>query len=73
MARTKRAAPSSPARRKPTAVPRSTRSERGRRVYMVTGGVTKFAKAHPAMDFRLMVKRAYDQALADVPDLTKDR
>ena len=41
----------------------------GRRVYMVTGGVTKFAKAHPEMDFRLMVKRAYDAALHDVPNL----
>ncbi len=39
---------------------------------MVTGGVTKFAKAHPAMDFRLMVKRAYDQALREVPNLTKE-
>jgi acetyl-CoA C-acetyltransferase len=45
----------------------------GRRVYMVTGGVTKFAKAHPSMDFRLMVKRAYDQALAEVPNLTRDQ
>ncbi len=40
---------------------------------MVTGGVTKFAKAHPAMDFRLMVKRAYDYAARGVPNLTKDR
>jgi acetyl-CoA C-acetyltransferase len=40
---------------------------------MVAGGVTKFAKAHPAMDFRLMVKRAYDAALKDVPGLTNDR
>ena len=40
---------------------------------MVSGGVTKFAKAHPAMDFRLMVKRAYDAALKDVPNLTKER
>ncbi|MCI4321177.1 MAG: hypothetical protein L3K05_02585, partial [Thermoplasmata archaeon] len=45
----------------------------GRRVYMVTGGVTKFAKAHPAMDFRLMVKKAYDAALSEIPNLTKDR
>jgi acetyl-CoA C-acetyltransferase len=45
----------------------------GRRVYMVTGGVTKFAKAHPAMDFRLMVKKAYDAALKEIPNLTKDR
>jgi len=40
---------------------------------MVTGGVTKFAKAHPAMDFRLMVRRAYDYAAKDVTNLTKDR
>ncbi len=40
---------------------------------MVTGGLTKFAKAHPEMDFRLMVKRAYDAALHDVPNLTPDR
>ena len=40
---------------------------------MVTGGVTKFAKAHPAMDFRLMVKRAYDYALGDATNLTADR
>jgi acetyl-CoA C-acetyltransferase len=42
-------------------------------VFVVTGGVTKFAKAHPAMDFRLMVKKAYDAALSEVPNLTKDR
>ncbi len=53
----------------PTA-PRS--ASRARRVYMVTGGVTKFAKAHPAMDFRLMVKRAYNQALTEVPNLTRE-
>ncbi|MCI4335893.1 MAG: thiolase domain-containing protein [Thermoplasmata archaeon] len=40
---------------------------------MVTGGLTKFAKAHPAMDFRLMVRRAYDYALQGIPNLTKDR
>jgi acetyl-CoA C-acetyltransferase len=40
---------------------------------MVGGGVTKFAKAHPAMDFRLMVRRAYDAALAEIPNLTPDR
>ena len=54
--------------------PRAARSRAsGRKVYMVTGGVTKFAKAHPAMDFRLMVKRAYDYALRGVPNLTPDR
>lgn len=40
---------------------------------MVTGGLTKFAKAHPAMDFRLMVRHAYDYATAGIPNLTKDR
>jgi acetyl-CoA C-acetyltransferase len=40
---------------------------------MVTGGVTKFAKAHPAMDFRLMVKRAYEYALKGIPNLSADR
>ncbi len=40
---------------------------------MVTGGVTKFAKAHPSMDFRLMVQRAYEYALKGIPNLTKDR
>ena len=65
-----------PARSKPKAEPRPTTATRhrpSRRVYMVTGGVTKFAKAHPAMDFRLMVKRAYDYALNDVENLTRDR
>ena len=40
-----------------------------RRVYAISGGVTKFAKAHPEMDFRLMVKKAYDYAMKDVPKL----
>jgi len=40
---------------------------------MVTGGVTKFAKAHPAMDFRLMVKRAYEYAAKETPALTPER
>ena len=43
-----------------------------RDVYMVSGGVTKFAKAHPEMNFQLMVKRAFDYAMKDVPDLTMD-
>ncbi|MGD0256568.1 MAG: thiolase domain-containing protein [Thermoplasmata archaeon] len=59
-------------RAEPT-IARAQRSSSGRKVYMVTGGVTKFAKAHPAMDFRLMVKRAYDYALKEVPNLTPDR
>jgi len=40
-----------------------------RKVYVISGGVTKFAKAHPDMDFRLMVKKAYDYAMKDVPNL----
>jgi len=66
----------SPKRSKsPPARPTRARTSpaRGRRVYIVTGGVTKFAKAHPAMDFRLMVRRAYDYALKGVPNLTPDR
>ncbi len=42
-----------------------------RKVYVISGGVTKFAKAHPDMDFRLMVKKAYDYAMRDVPKLKK--
>jgi acetyl-CoA C-acetyltransferase len=43
-----------------------------RPVYVIAGGITKFAKAHPEMDFRLMCKRAFDYAMADVPALTMD-
>ncbi len=43
-----------------------------RPVYMIGGGITKFAKAHPEKDFRLMVKEAYDYTLHDVPRLSKD-
>ncbi len=43
----------------------------GRQVYLVSGGVTKFKKAHPEMDFRYMVKKAYDYAMSDVPSLEK--
>jgi acetyl-CoA C-acetyltransferase len=42
-----------------------------RPVYMITGGITKFAKAHPEKDFRLMVKEAFDYALADLPTLDR--
>ncbi len=69
-----------PARTKSTAktpsddaAPRPKARTGGRKVYMVAGGVTKFAKAHPSMDFRLMVKRAYDAAMQEVPNLTPDR
>ena len=37
-----------------------------RPVYVIAGGITKFAKANPAKDFRLMVKEAFDFALADL-------
>ncbi len=43
-----------------------------RQVYMISGGITKFAKAHPDKDFRLMVKEAFDYALSDLPDLTRE-
>jgi acetyl-CoA C-acetyltransferase len=69
--------PARPRRKSKSASAQPTRARtspaRGRRVYMVSGGVTKFAKAHPAMDFRLMVKRAYDYALKGIPNLTADR
>jgi acetyl-CoA C-acetyltransferase len=44
-----------------------------RPVYMVTGGITKFAKSHPNKDFRLMVKEALDYALKDIPRLSMDQ
>ncbi|MBI3910645.1 MAG: thiolase domain-containing protein, partial [Armatimonadetes bacterium] len=47
-----------------------TRNTPGRPVYMIAGGVTKFAKRHPEMDFRLMVRLAYEQAREQVPNLT---
>jgi len=68
-----RSSSSPSSRSKRSASPPAPRRSKGRRVYLVTGGVTKFAKAHPEMDFRLMVKRAYDYALKDIPNLTKDR
>ncbi|MGD0586833.1 MAG: thiolase domain-containing protein [Oryzomonas sp.] len=43
-----------------------------RPVYMISGGITKFAKAHPDKDFRLMVKEAFDYAMDDVPALTRE-
>ncbi|MSM38855.1 MAG: thiolase domain-containing protein [Geobacter sp.] len=43
-----------------------------RPVYMITGGITRFAKAHPDKDFRLMVKEAFEYALADLPGLDRD-
>src|SRR3989454_4251989 len=37
-----------------------------RPVYMIAGGITRFAKAHADKDFRLMVKEAFDYALKDL-------
>src|SRR6266550_3793247 len=37
-----------------------------RPVYMISGGITKFAKAHAGKDFRFMVKEAFDYALNDL-------
>ncbi len=39
---------------------------------MVSGGITKFRKANPNQDFRLMVKDSFDYAMRDVPNLTMD-
>lgn len=38
-----------------------------KKVYLISGGITKFAKANPKKDFRAMVREAYDYALADLP------
>src|SRR5262245_35983793 len=37
-----------------------------RPVYMIAGGITRFAKAHADKDFRFMVKEALDYALGDL-------
>ncbi len=44
-----------------------------KKVYLIAGGVTKFAKAHPRKDFRWMVKDAFDYALSCVPRLDPAR
>jgi acetyl-CoA C-acetyltransferase len=44
----------------------------GKDVYMVSGGVTKFTKSNPAMDFRLRTKVAFDYALNDIGIGVKD-
>jgi len=40
-----------------------------KKVYLVSGGVTKFSKANSEKDFRAMVRDAYDFALASAPSL----
>jgi len=48
-------------------------SKNNGRVYMIAGGITPFKKRYEDKDFRLMVKEAYDMALAETPRLTPDR
>ncbi len=43
-----------------------------RPVYMVSGGISKFAKARPDRTFQALTKEAFDYAMNDVPDLTLD-
>jgi acetyl-CoA C-acetyltransferase len=42
-----------------------------RPVHMISGGITRFAKSHPDKDFRLMVKEAFDYAMADLPAISR--
>ena len=44
-----------------------------RPVYMISGGITKFAKANPRQSFRLMGKESFDYAMRDVPKLRRER
>ncbi len=44
----------------------------GDKVFMVAGGMSKFAKARPEVTFQPMVKEAYDYARKDVPKM-KDK
>jgi acetyl-CoA C-acetyltransferase len=39
---------------------------------MISGGITRFAKAHPEKDFRLMVKEAFNYAANDLPDFNRE-
>lgn len=41
-----------------------------RPVFMIGGGITKFKKSNPEMDFRALVKVAFDAARKDLPKLT---
>jgi acetyl-CoA C-acetyltransferase len=38
---------------------------------MIAGGITRFVKRRPEVDFRWMVREAFDLAMADVPNLTR--
>ena len=37
-----------------------------RPVYILSGGITKVAKAHPDKNFRLMVKESFGAAIGDL-------
>ena len=43
-----------------------------RPVYMISGGLTKFAKAEPRKSFRVLVKEAFDYAMHDIPKLRRE-
>ncbi|MFA5795083.1 MAG: thiolase domain-containing protein [Candidatus Brocadiia bacterium] len=42
------------------------KQKKGRDVYFISGGISKFAKARPDVTFQPMVKEAYDYALKDI-------
>ncbi len=44
-----------------------------REVYIIGGGVTKFARARPEADFRLLVKEAFDRAVEELPGPGRDK
>jgi acetyl-CoA C-acetyltransferase len=44
-----------------------------RPVYAIAGGITRFTKRRQDVDFRWMVREAFDLAMADVPNLTRDQ
>jgi len=43
-----------------------------RPVYMIAGGLSRFAKARPDKTFQALVKEAFDAAMADVPRLPRE-
>lgn len=43
-----------------------------RDVYLIGGGVSKFAKARPDATFQKLAKEAFDAAMAEVPDLRRE-
>lgn len=43
------------------------------KVYMISGGVTRFAKARPELTYQALVQEAFDQAYSDLPRLQKNQ